>query len=52
MNKSVKRNPVFTNAEINHILWLIKDNERIGWYLGSQEQHWKRSERIKEKLRG
>lgn len=41
----------FTNAEINHLLSLIEANERDGWYYAPRDQYWKRSERIKAKLK-
>jgi hypothetical protein len=39
-----------TEAEVNHILTLIDNNEQEGFYYGNKK-HWeKRSEKIKELL--
>lgn len=40
-----------TRAEAKHILSLIFVNTRDGWYHSPKKQYWKRSERIKEKIR-
>ena len=40
-----------TLAEAKHILSLISVNTRDGWYHSPREQYWKRSERIKEKIK-
>ena len=39
-----------TEAELNHIVNLIADNERDGTYYGNREQYWKRSFMLKQKL--
>ncbi|MFX1588577.1 MAG: hypothetical protein ACFFC1_10505 [Promethearchaeota archaeon] len=39
-----------TQAEINHILFLICDNKEQGFYIGNEEQYWNRSKRIEQKL--
>ena len=39
-----------TQGEVNHLMGLIEDNEREGCYWGNKEQHWNRSERLKNKL--
>jgi len=41
----------FTASEVCHILSLIACNERNGEHTAPQDQYWKRSERIKAKLR-
>ncbi len=40
-----------TEVEANHVIALMDDNEREGWYFAPREQYWKRHKRIKEKLR-
>lgn len=40
-----------TKAEVNHLLGLLMNNEREGWYAGNKEQYWKRHKRITQKLR-
>jgi len=40
-----------TQVEIDHILNLIHDSEREGSYYGPREQYWKRSARIRGKLK-
>jgi len=39
-----------TDAEANHILLLLKDNEREEWYYSPFKQYWARHNRIKKKL--
>ncbi len=39
-----------THVEVNHLISLMDNNEREGWYFAPREQYWKRHERIKEKL--
>lgn len=39
-----------TEAELNHLVGLIADNERDGTYYGNRRQYWKRSFMIKQKL--
>lgn len=41
---------LFTRIEIQHLLTLITDNAREGWYYGQKETYWSRSEVIKQKL--
>jgi hypothetical protein len=38
-------------SDISHILALIQNNEDEGWYYGVKDHYWKRSERIKSKLK-
>lgn len=40
-----------TIVEANHLLYLIQDNEIEGSYYGNKDQHDKRANRIKNKLR-
>lgn len=40
----------FSESELSHILTLISENHREGWYYGPRDQYWKRSDRIKEKI--
>lgn len=40
----------FSDAELKHLLYLIDENKRIGWYYGSKAQYWTRSYRIEAKL--
>lgn len=40
----------FSPVEINHLLYLIEDNENNGFYIGNKAQYWKRSDRIRMKL--
>lgn len=39
-----------TTPEISHLLTLIDNNEREGWYYSPKGQYWNRSNRIKKKL--
>lgn len=39
-----------TDAEANHIIKLLIDNEREEWYYAPFKQYWARHNRIKEKL--
>ena len=41
-----------TVGETQHLLTLLRDNEREGSYYGPREQHWKRSANITLKLEG
>ncbi len=40
-----------TKSQINHILTLIKVNEREDWYYGNKFQYFERSNKIKEKIK-
>lgn len=40
----------FTNAELNHIECLLRNNESEGWYFAPKEQYWNRHLRIALKL--
>ncbi len=40
-----------THVEVDHMIALMDNNEREGWYFAPKEQYWKRHERIKDKLR-
>ncbi len=44
------RQSKMTTVEINHIVSIMDENERQGWYFAPEEQYWKRHARIKEKL--
>ena len=39
-----------TAAECSHILSLLTENERDGWYYGPRMQYWTRAQLIKEKM--
>ncbi len=39
-----------THSEVDHILTLIENNAREGWYYGNRETYWRISDRIKAKL--
>lgn len=39
-----------TRAEAEHVLSVMFENEREGWYWGPKAQYWKRHERIKAAL--
>ena len=41
----------FTNAELNHIELLLRNNESEGWYFAPKEQYWDRHLRIALKLK-
>ncbi len=49
MRKNVKIELSLTEAE--HLLHLIEDDEREGWYYGWDKQYWSRSNKIKTKLK-
>lgn len=36
----------FTPAEINHLLCLLENNQREGWYFGNRGLYWKRHYRL------
>jgi hypothetical protein len=38
-------------SELRHLVSLITDNERDGIYYGNRKQYWKRSFKLKQKLR-
>ena len=40
----------FSIGEINHLIVVLMENEREGWYYGNKEQYWKRHQSILEKL--
>lgn len=40
----------FSLSEINHIVKVLKENERLGEYYGNKEQYWKRHQNILDKL--
>lgn len=44
------KKPKFTDVEISHIVSVLMENEREGWYYGNKEQYWKRHQRILDKL--
>jgi hypothetical protein len=39
-----------TKVEASHLLTLLEENERVGWYYGPKEQYFNRANRIKSKL--
>lgn len=46
-----KKKPVnFKHSEISHLLRLLEDNEREGFYFGRKDFYWKQHESIKNKL--
>lgn len=51
--KLIKQNihkRTFTLSEINHLVAVLMENEREGWYYGNKEQYWKRHQSILDKL--
>lgn len=38
------------DSEVGHILSLLEQNERDGWYYGNEKHYWKRHESIKKQL--
>ena len=40
----------FTAAECSHLLSLLEENARQGWYYGNRDQYWTRHGRIKDKI--
>lgn len=53
LSKLTKRPNIIklTQAERNHLLNLILENEHEGSYYGNRIRYWLRSEKLKEKLR-
>ena len=39
-----------TAAECSHLLSLLEDGKRQGWYYGSRDQYWTRHARITDKV--
>lgn len=48
--KKVIHKRTFTMSEISHIVAVLMENEREGWYYGNPEQYWKRHQSILDKL--
>ena len=48
-NKKIHKR-TFTMGEISHIVNVLMENEREGWYYGNKEQYWKRQQSILDKL--
>ena len=52
VTEAVSSHPLITltRGELDHVLTVLKDNEREGWYFGNREQYWQRHQRIVQKI--
>lgn len=48
--KKVIHKRTFSMGEISHLVAILMENEREGWYYGNKEQYWKRHQSILDKL--